>query len=165
MKLSGLGIKLDAPKSEPGEIVSGLIRIDALPVGSSTRTEQVLVPMSSSERRKVRRRLVCPDGLELGLALPTGTVLEPGQVLHSSATKTYFVAAADEDVLVISTKSLEEAVKISHAVGNLHRDVFVDGNDLHILTDGAAELLLVRMDIKFARRQIPFLGKPSWEHQ
>jgi urease accessory protein len=144
-----------------------LVRIETLPDASTDHLEIVLLELSCADRRRVRRRLIAPDGLELGLALPTGTVLEPGTVLHASDTQAYVIAAALEDVVVIRPENWAEAVKLAHQIGNLHRDIQAIGGDeilVLALWDAPLELLLLRLGATFERTARPFLGRPSWEH-
>ena len=84
--------------------------------------------MSAHDRRRVRRLVEAPDGAVLALELPTGTVLHPGQLLHHDAEAAYVVAAADEDVLVVRPRDIAEAARVAHLIGNLHRDIHVDGS-------------------------------------
>lgn len=121
--------------------------------------------MTAVDRRRVRRRLVAPDGTELKLAFPTGTVLMPDHVLETVNGVTYVVAAAPEEVAVVTPRHVGEAVAMAHAVGNLHRDLVADGHDFLVLWDAPIELLLTRLGVPFAREWRPFYGRPSWEHE
>ncbi|AWN24693.1 urease accessory protein UreE [Deinococcus irradiatisoli] len=125
----------------------------------------VEVPMTAVDRRRVRRRLLAPDGAELLLAFPTGTVLMPGRVLGETGGVSYVVAAAPEEVAAVSPRSLAEAARIAHAVGNLHRDFVEDGNVFLVLWDAPIELLLTRLGAAFTRETRPFHGRSSWEHE
>lgn len=125
----------------------------------------VHVPMTAADRRRVRRRLTAPDGVELRLAFPTGTVLLPGSVLDTVDGVAYVVAATSEDVAAVSPRSLAEAARVAHAVGNLHRDFVEDGEVFLVLWDAPMELLLMRLDVPFTREARPFHGRPSWEHE
>jgi len=126
----------------------------------------VSVPLTAVDRRRVRRRLTAPDGVELRLALPTGTVLLPGHVLEVRDGVSYVVEAAPEDVAEVRPRSLAEAVRVAHAVGNLHRDfVQGDGEAFLVLWDAPIELLLTRLGVPFTREARPFHGRPSWEHE
>lgn len=165
MKLSGLKVDLKVvPTLEPSLEVTGTIRITTLLMGDAVGLERISLLMTCAERRKVRRRLVAPDGLELGLALPTGTVLEPGTLLHQTEHKAYVVEAALEEVALIRVGSWLEAACIAHAIGNLHRDIDPQPDGLLALWDAPLELLLLRMNANFERTHRPFLGRPSWEH-
>lgn len=127
----------------------------------------VPVPMTATDRRRVRRRLRAPDGAELRLALPTGTVLTPGTVLEIREGVSYVVEAVPEDVAAIRPRGVSEAAAVAHAVGNLHRD-FVPADEAGVflaLWDAPLELLLTRLGVAFTREERPFHGRPGWEHQ
>ncbi|GAA5435936.1 urease accessory protein UreE [Deinococcus aquaticus] len=127
----------------------------------------VVVPMTAVDRRRVRRRLRAPDGEELLLALPTGTVLTPGSVLEVRGGVSYVVGATPEDVAAIRPRDLPEAAAVAHAVGNLHRDFVASGEDgvFLALWDAPLELLLSRLGVPFTREERPFSGRPAWEHE
>ncbi|MDX2005580.1 MAG: hypothetical protein SFU83_09915 [Meiothermus sp.] len=162
MKLTGLKQSLLAP--EPAALETVLLRVEALAAETVDARAIIAVPMTCAERRRVRRRLIAADGQELGLALPTGTVLEPGSVLHISPTKAYVVEAAPEEVVVIQIDSWGDAARVAHAIGNLHRDIDPQPDGLLALWDPPLELLLLRLGAAFERDRRPFLGRPSWEH-
>ena len=121
--------------------------------------------MTAVDRRRVRRRLIAPNGAELLLAFPTGTLLTPGSLLAELDGVAYLVAAAPEDVAAVSPRSVAEAAAVAHAVGNLHRDFVQDGEAFLVLWDAPMELLLTRLGVPFARETRPFYGKSSWEHE
>src|SRR5437868_10637947 len=77
----------------------------------------VELPMSATDRRRVRRLVEAPDGVVFALELPTGTILHPGQLLHHDAQTAYVVSAADEDVLVVAPRGLAEAARVGHLIG------------------------------------------------
>ena len=123
------------------------------------------VPMSALDRRRVRRRVTAPDGIELKLTFPTGTYLTPGTLLDVRGGVAYVVAAAPEDVAAVTPRSLGEAAKVAHAVGNLHRDFVEDGHEFLVLWDAPIELLLTRLNVPFTRQARPFHGRSGWEHE
>ena len=125
----------------------------------------VHVPMTAVDRRRVRRRLIVPDGVELLLAFPTGTVLTPGSLLAERGGVAYVVDAAPEDVAVVAPRTLGEAAAAAHAIGNLHRDFIPDGEVFLALWDAPLELLLTRLGVPFERQIRPFHGRSSWEHE
>jgi len=122
----------------------------------------VHIPMTALDRRRVRRRLTAPDGTELLLAFPTGTYLAPGTLLERRGEVAYVVSAASEDVAVLRPLDTAQAVKVAHAVGNLHRDLVEDSGAYLALWDASLELLLTRLGVPFTREFQPFLGRPSW---
>jgi len=122
----------------------------------------VQVPMTALDRRRVRRRLTAADGAELWLAFPTGTYLAPGTLLDRRGDTAYVVSAAPEQVAVIRPADMAQAVRVAHAIGNLHRDLMADGGDYLALWDAPLELLLTRLKVSFQREFRPFLGRPGW---
>src|SRR5262245_39745576 len=108
-------------------LMTDAIRIHQLP-GGAADGHVVQLAMTAHDRRRVRRIVEAPDGTRLALELPTGTVLVPGQVMHRANGRAYVVAAAPEDVIVARPRSLEEAARVGHLIGNLHRDLEAVGD-------------------------------------
>lgn len=132
--------------------------------GDLDECETIWVPMTSADRRRVRRRLEAPDGAVFALELPTGTVLRPGQVLHAGAGRAYVVRAAPEDVLVIHPRTLAEACRAGHLIGTLHRDIDLEGDGIAVLWDAPLEDRLRRAGLAVDRVLRPFHGQPPGEH-
>jgi urease accessory protein len=164
----GQPVPAGAKANLPLHVSARLPRVEQLPEPRNLEPFEIIhLEMTCVDRRRVRRRIVAPDGLELGLALPTGTILEPGTLLFQNESRAYVVMAALEDVLVIWAKNWIEASRVAHQIGNLHRDVqFSNTSDFEILAlwDAPLELLLLRLNVDFERDSRPFLGRPSWEH-
>ena len=120
--------------------------------------------MTAHDRRRVRRVVEAPDGARFPLELPTGTVLHPGQVLHRDGDTEYVVAAAAEDVLVARPRTLDEAARIGHLVGNMHRDIETHDGCVIALADSVLADRLRRAGVPFSREQRPFHGKAPGEH-
>lgn len=124
----------------------------------------VEIPMTAHDRRRVRRIVQAPDGVSFPLDLPTGTVLHPGQVLHQSGERTYVVSAAAEDVLVITPRDAGEGARVGHLIGNLHRDIDVDGVEVIALADDALADRLRRAGVAFRQDRRAFRGKAPGDH-
>lgn len=160
MKLTNLHLKLDGhPRAEP--LATTLEKVEVLPNQNLENLQSIPVVMNAEERRKVRRRLVFSDKVEIGLALPTGTVLMPGTILYKTNINAYVVEAALEQVLVIKPKTLSEAAKIAHFVGNLHRDIDMQGDEIVVLYEPALEIRLQRLGYRVTRDSRPFMGRPT----
>ena len=156
---------LGATHASPLHGNANLVRVESLPVVTRDVLEIVSLEMTCADRRRVRRRITASDGLELGLALPTGTVLEPGTVLYTNKTRAYVVTAALEEVVLICARDWAEGARIAHQIGNLHRDIqTLESGEMLALWDAPLELLLLRLNANFERCSRPFLGRPSWEH-
>lgn len=122
------------------------------------------IPMTAADRRRVRRLIAAPDGVQFPLELPTGSVLRPGQVLHEANGRAYVVAAAPESVVVVRPRSVEEAARIGHLIGNLHRDIETDGDAVIALADASLIDRLRRIGVPFAEEQRAFQGRAPGEH-
>ena len=120
--------------------------------------------MTAHDRRRVRRVVEAPDGVRFPLDLPTGTVLQPGQILHRSGDRTYVVSAAPEDVLVVGPRDLAEAARVGHLIGNLHRDIEAEGTEVVALADQALADRLRRAGVPFRPDRRAFHGRAPGEH-
>ena len=132
--------------------------------GGEDAVTRIELPMTAHDRRRVRRIVDAPDGMRLGLELPTGTVLTPGQVLCRSGGRAYVVAAAPEDVIVARPRTLDEAARVGHLVGNLHRDLEADGGLIVALADAALADRLRRAGVPFDVERRAFHGRAPGEH-
>lgn len=122
------------------------------------------IAMTAHDRRRVRRLIEAPDGVRFPLELPTGTVLHPGQILHRDGSRAYIVAAAPEDVIVARPAGIAEAARVGHLIGNLHRDLEADGEEVVALADPALAERLRRAGVAFVEDRRPFHGRPPGEH-
>ena len=115
-----------------------------------------VVVMTAEERRWGRRRVRTEAGRELMLALPTGSVLAPGEILHVAEDWYVVVEAAREAVLVVTPRSREEALRVAFEVGNRHFTLAADGERLLVPDDPAMEALLRRLGVAFERTHAVF---------
>ena len=107
--------------------------------------------ISRLESQRVRMRKTTDKGSDIGLMLEPGTVLRNGDVLYRTNDKMIVVELEPENVAVLAFKHegatndelFEVAVKVGHAIGNLHRPIKVDGEKvlLPIQADSEIELL------------------------
>jgi urease accessory protein len=103
------------------------------------------------ERRWTRRRARTARGRELALALPTGSVLEPGALLVVGPDFYVEVEALAEPVLSVLPASRGEAIRLAFEVGNRHFSLALDGERLLLPDDTAMTQLLERLGIGFER--------------
>ena len=122
------------------------------------------IPMTAHDRRRVRRLIEAPDGVTFPLELATGTVLRPGQLLHERDGRSYVVTAAPEDVLVARPRDLDEAARLGHLIGNLHRDLEATGGEVVALADAALADRLRRAGVPFVEERRPFHGRAPSGH-
>ena len=134
-------------------ITERLARPAEVALAGRQRDELVL---TAEERRWGRRRAVTARGRELALALPTGSVLAPGEVLHVAEDWYVVVEAAQEAVLAVSPRSREESLRLAFEVGNRHFTLAVEGALLLVPDDPAMESLLRRLGVAFERTRAVF---------
>ena len=108
------------------------------------------------ERRWTRKKTVTTGGREIALALPTGTVLEPGDVLAVEEDWYLVVEARPEPVLALFPESYEAAVRIAFDVGNRHFSLGGDGDTLLVPDDTAMEDLVRRLGVRWERREVVY---------
>jgi urease accessory protein len=119
--------------------------------------EMDVVVLTAEERRWGRRRVRTRAGRELQLALPTGSRLTPGDVLHVAPDWYVTVEAAPEPILAVTPASTDEAIRIAFEVGNRHFTLAIDGPRLLVPDDPAMVQLLGRLGVAFERTQAPFV--------
>ena len=147
-------------KPEP-PIPIRILHLDAEPPAGLPIVE---LPMNAHDRRRVRRLVEAPDGVVLALELPTGTILHPGQLLHHDAEAAYVVSAADEDVLVVRPRDVAEAARVAHLIGNMHRDIHVEGEEIVALADDVLADRIRKLGAQVSRTRRPFHGRAPGEH-
>jgi urease accessory protein len=118
--------------------------------------ERDRIVLSAEERRWGRRRIKTEKGRELALALPTGSVLEAGHILHVGEDYYVVIEAAAEAVLAVSPRSRDEMVRVAFEVGNRHFSVAIDGDRLLVPDDIAMEQLLTRIGVPWTRARAVF---------
>jgi urease accessory protein len=121
------------------------------------RRERDVLVLTAEERRWGRRRVRTEGGRELALALPTGSVLAPGDVLHVGDEWYVEVAAAEEALLAVTPRTREEGLRVAFEVGNRHFTLAVDGARLLVPDDPAMEQLLRRLGVAFERARAVFM--------
>jgi urease accessory protein len=108
------------------------------------------------QRRWLRGRFTTAKGRKIGLALPTGTTLEPDAILCVEPSWYLQVEAATDPVLEIHPSSREEAVRVAFEVGNRHFPLAVQGDKLLVPDDKAMTRLLDRLGVAWERREAVF---------
>ena len=119
--------------------------------------ERDALVLTAEERRWGRRRVTTRAGRTLALALPTGSALTPGEVLHVGPGFYVVVEAAAEPVLAVTPRSREEALRVAFEVGNRHFTLALDGERLLVPDDPAMDQLLSRLGVAFERARRVFV--------
>jgi len=126
------------------------VRVDA---AALVGKERDTLRLTWEERRWTRKKTVTTAGRELALALPTGTLLEPGDVLAVEGDWYLVVEARPEPVLALFPENYEAAVRIAFDVGNRHFSLASDGDTLLVPDDTAMEDLVRRLGVRWERRE------------
>lgn len=122
-----------------------------------SRLERDGLPLTAEERRWGRRPVITRAGRELALALPTGTILNPGAVIYVGPEWFVVIEAAPEPVLAVNPRSREESLRIAFEVGNRHFTLAIDGDRLLVPDDPAMEQLLTRLAVLWRRERAAFI--------
>jgi urease accessory protein len=139
--------------ADPIVITSAQVEADGAELAGLEREALVL---TAEERRWGRRRVATRGGRELALALPTGSTLVPGAVLHVAPGWYVVVEAALEPVLAATPRSPEEALHLAFEVGNRHFPLAIDAGRLLVPDDPAMEQLLTRLGVAWRRERAAF---------
>lgn len=115
------------------------------------------------QRRWMRGRFTTEKGREIGVALPTGIQIEPGQVMWIGSDWYLVMAAATESLLSMHPADREQAIRIAFEVGNLHFPLALAGEDLLVPDHSAMTQLLGRLGVSWQRCSLAFqpVGKGS----
>lgn len=124
--------------------------------GELAGRERDRLVLTAEERRWARRRVRTRAGRELVLALPTGSLLTPGEVLHVDADWYLVIEAAEEPVIAVTPSSRDEAIRVAFEVGNRHFTLAIDGTRLLVPDDTAMKILLTRLGVSWARTRAVF---------
>ena len=108
------------------------------------------------ERRWTRKRVVTTGGREIALALPTGTVLAPGQVLAVERDWYLAVEGRPEPVLAVFPAGRAEALRFAFDVGNRHFTLAVEDGALVVPDDPAMTQLAARAGARRERREMVY---------
>jgi urease accessory protein len=118
--------------------------------------ERDTLRLSWEERRWTRRRVTTTGGREVALALPTGSVLRPGEIVAVEGDWYLTIEGCPEPVLTVAPRDSTEAIRIAFEVGNRHFPLAVDGERLLVPDDSAMVQLLSRLSVRWERGQLVF---------
>lgn len=117
--------------------------------------------LSREDRRRCRQRVRTQKGTEIALALPTGTILKDGDILHVDARSYIVVEAAKEEVIVIHPASMIEGALIAYEIGNRHLPISVREGIILAPRDVLLEEFLKKSGIIYGRTEEIFEPTPK----
>lgn len=126
-----------------------------IPAEQCSEAAAVDLPMTAQQRRRARQRLRL-DQLELGIALPPGTQLHPGDQLADADDTRYVVRAAAERVLRVDAQRPVDLTRAAYHLGNRHVLVEIGVDYLAIEDDPVLAELLVGLGLQVQEMLAPF---------
>lgn len=114
--------------------------------------EEDRLVLTWEQRRWMRGRFTTEKGRKIGIALPTGTALAHGTVLHVGDDWYLKIEGAIEPVLEISPTDCQEAVKIAFEVGNRHFPLALAEGKICVPDDKVMIRLMERLGVSWERR-------------
>jgi urease accessory protein len=108
------------------------------------------------ERRWTRKRVTTTGGREVALALPTGSLLHPGDIVAVEPDWYLEIEGKPEPVLAVTPRDRNEAIRIAFDVGNRHFPLAIAGDDLLVPDDTAMTQLLTRLGVAWKRSAAVF---------
>ena len=121
-------------------------------------SERDIVRLDWEARQKCRQRLRTEAGREIGLALPTGTRLSPGDVLYQDADVEIVVEGEPEKVFVLRPEKREVFGLICYQIGNLHRAIGFDDGAILVPYEPVLEKQLARLGFTYTVEERVFTG-------
>ena len=121
-------------------------------------SERDLVNLNWEARQKCRQRLRTKAGREIGLALPTGTRLSPGDVLYRDAGVEIVVEGKPEKVFVLRLEKCEAFGLACYQVGNLHRPIGFNDGAILVPYEPVLEKQLTRLGFTYTVEERVFTG-------
>lgn len=143
------------------------IIVNALPTGvkpADLQDKEIdRLSLTWEQRRWIRGRFTTEKGREIGVALPTGVQIEPGQIMWIGLDWYLILEAASEPLLAIHAANRQEAVRIAFEIGNLHFPLADAGEKLLVPDDPAMSQLLDRIGARWERCCLAFqpMGRGS----
>ena len=111
--------------------------------------ERDVVRLDWEARQKCRQRLRTEAGREVGLALPSGTVLSPGDILYRDAEVEIVVEGLPEKVFVLRPETTENYGLVCYQMGSLHRPVGFDDGAILVPYEPVLEKQFLRLGFHY----------------
>jgi urease accessory protein len=110
-----------------------------------------IVRIRRNEAQRVRMRKTSDKGTDIAIIFPQNTQIKHGDVLLLDNDKIIVVEVQPERVAVIAIENnisnhhlLEIAAKVGHTIGNLHRPIKIENNNVILPIQAESELDLLK---------------------
>ena len=114
--------------------------------------EKDTVVFDWEERRKPRQRAKTRNGVEIAIAMPTGTILKDGDILFVGDSYYVAVEAKKEDVIAIYPQNINESARVGFELGNRHLPVSIRGDVMSTPYSHDTEGILTTLRIPYQRK-------------
>jgi urease accessory protein len=114
------------------------------------------LPLDYDARKRSRQRLTLDDGRELAIALQSGAVLTPGDLLQVESGEWFVVRAKTEAVLRVRAADHRSLLAAAYHLGNRHIPVQVAADQLLLEPDTVLRDMLVRLGVDVDEALLPF---------
>lgn len=134
--------------------------------GVEPPSERDAVFLDWEGRQRCRGRLTTRGGREIGLALPTGTVLQPGDLLYRDEQFEIVVEGVPEKVFVLCPETHEDFGLVCYQIGNLHRPIGFQGGAILVPYEPVLEKPLDRIGYAYTveERVFTHIARQSHGH-
>ena len=112
-------------------------------------SERDVVRLDCEARQECRQRLKTAAGRELGLVLPTGSVLFTGDILYRDADVEIVVEGLPEKVFILHPEKTEDYGLTCYQIGNLHRPIGFDDGAILVPYEPVLENQLSRLGLHY----------------
>ena len=110
-----------------------------------------IVRIRRNEAQRVRMRKTSDKGTDVAIIIPQSTHIKHGDVLLLDNNKIIIVEVLPERVAVITIENnfpshnlFEIAAKVGHTIGNLHRPIKIENNNIILPIQAESELDLLK---------------------
>jgi urease accessory protein len=113
--------------------------------------------LTAEERTRTRHRFETPDGQDLYLRLPRGTVLHDGDLLQSEHRDVIIrIVAKPEPVLTVTSQIPINLLRASYHLGNRHVPLEVAPDYLRLSPDPVLQAMLEQLGVEVKEEVVPF---------
>lgn len=116
------------------------------------------VTLSRADLARRRMRVASDRGTEIAIALPRGTPLFDGAVLHLDAARAIVVRMEAEEWLRLRPRDAAAALRIGYHAGNLHWRARFEGDDLLVALERQRATYLDRLSAFLADGDVRLIG-------
>ena len=118
--------------------------------------ERDTLVLNWQDRRRSRQRVRTTKGVELGIPLPTGTVMQEGDLLYRDKRCYIVVEAEKEDVIVIYPADMTQGALVAYEIGNRHHPISLSRERIITPYSRLMEEFLKRESIRYECRKEVF---------